>query len=87
VLSRYPGKRLYGWIEAKPEEWLKPAINRDKTRAIELGEEKASPDFPGYAFRRQRDRYSRGNRYLHVGPSKKARQRKRDKLTEMTDRH
>ena len=32
VLSRYPGKRLYGWIESKLEQWLKLVINRDKTR-------------------------------------------------------
>src|SRR6266700_2508306 len=44
VLSRYPGKRLYGWIESKLEEWLKLEINRDKTRVIDLREEKASLD-------------------------------------------
>src|SRR5882757_1676102 len=50
VLSRYPGKRLYGWIESKLEEWLKLVINRDKTRVINLGEEKASLDFLGFTF-------------------------------------
>jgi len=87
VLSRYPGKRLYGWIESKLEEWLKLVINRDKTRVIDLRKEKASLDFLGYTFCWYRDRYGRGNRYLHVGPSKKALQRERDKLTEMTDSH
>ena len=87
VLSRYPGKRLYGWIESKLEEWLKLAINRDKTRVIDLRKEKASLDFLGYTFCWYRDRYGRGHRYLHVGPSKKALQRERDKLTEMTDSH
>jgi RNA-directed DNA polymerase len=87
VLSRYPGKRLYGWIESKLEQWLKLEINRDQTRVIHLGEEKASLDFLGYTFCWYRDRYGRGNRYLHVGPSKKALQRERDKLTEMTDSH
>jgi RNA-directed DNA polymerase len=87
VLSRYPGKRLYGWIESKLEEWLKLVINRDKTRVIDLGKEKASLDFLGYTFRWHRDRYGRGKRYLHVGPSKKALQRERDKLREMTSSH
>jgi RNA-directed DNA polymerase len=87
VLSRYPGKRLYGWIESKLEQWLKLEINRDKTRVINLREEKASLDFLGYTFCWYRDRYGRGNRYLHVGPSKKALQRERDKLTEMTNSH
>jgi RNA-directed DNA polymerase len=87
VLSRYPGQRLYGWIESKLEQGLKLAINRDKTRVIHLGEEQASPDFRGYTFRWNRDRYGRNSRYLHVGPSKKALQRERDKLTAMTDSH
>jgi len=87
VLSRYPGKRLYGWIESKLEGWLKLEINRDKTRVIDLNEEKAKLDFLGYTFCWHRDRYGRGNRYLHVGPSKKALQRERDKLTEMTNSH
>ena len=87
VLSRYPGKRLYGWIESKLEQGLNLVINRDKTRVIKLGEEKASLDFLGFTFCWYRDRYGRGNRYLHVGPSKKALQRERDKLTEMTDSH
>jgi RNA-directed DNA polymerase len=87
VLSRYPGKRLYGWIEEKLEQWLTLEINRDKTRVIHLGGEKASLDFLGYTFCWYRDRYGRGSRYLHVGPSKKALQRERDKLTAMTDSH
>ena len=66
---------------------MKLVINRDKTRVIKLGEEKASLDFLGFTFCWYRDRYGRGNRYLHVGPSKKALQRERDKLTEMTDSH
>jgi RNA-directed DNA polymerase len=87
VLSRYPGKRLNGWIESKLEEWLKLEINRDKTRVINLRGKKASLDFLGYTFCWYRDRYGRDIRYLHVGPSKKALQRERDKLTAMTDSH
>ncbi len=60
---------------------------RDKTRVINLGEEKARLDFLGYTFCWYRDRYGRGHRYLYVGPSKKALQRERDKLTAMTDSH
>ena len=37
---------------------------------VDLREEKASPDFLGYTFRWQSDRYGRKQRYLHVGPSK-----------------
>ena len=87
VLSGYPGKRLYGWIESKLEQCLKLVINRDKTRVINLGEEKASLESLGYTFRWNRDRYGRNSRYLHVGPSNKALQRERDKLAAMTDSH
>ena len=44
-------QRLYGWIESKLEGWLGLEINRDKTRVVNLGEEKASLDFLGYTFR------------------------------------
>jgi RNA-directed DNA polymerase len=42
----------------------------------DLREEKASLDFSGYTFRR----------HLHVGRSKKALQRERDRIGELTDR-
>ena len=83
VLARYQGPRLQGWIEEKIE-WLGLEVNRDKTRVVDLREEKASPDFPGYTFRWNRDRYGRDTRYLSVEPSKKALQRERDRISEMT---
>ena len=86
VLARYQGPRLQGWIEDKIEKWLGLEINRDKTRVVDLREEKASLDFLGYTFRRHRDHYGRRQRYLHVGPSKKALQRERDRINEMTGR-
>ena len=86
VLARYQGPRLQGWIEEKIEQWLGLEINREKTRVVDLREEKASLDFLGYTFRWQSDRYGRNQRYLHVGPSKKALQRERDRINELTDR-
>ena len=86
VLARYQGPRLRGWIEEKIEGWLGLEINREKTRVVDLREDKASLDFLGYTFRWHRDRYGRDQRYLHVGPSKKAVQRERDRINEMTDR-
>ncbi len=86
ALARYQGPRLRSWIEEKIEKWLGLEINRDKTRVVDLGEEKASLDFLGYTFRWHRDKYGRDQRYLHVGPSKKALQRERDRINEMTDR-
>jgi RNA-directed DNA polymerase len=86
VLARYQGQRLQGWIEEKIEKWLGLEINREKTRVVDLREEKASLDFLGYTFRWHRDRYGRNQRYLHVGPSNKALQRARDQINELTDR-
>jgi RNA-directed DNA polymerase len=86
VLARYQGVALRGWIEEKIENWLNLEINRDKTRVVDLGQDKASLDFLGYTFRWQRDRYGRNGRYLHVGPSKKALQRERDAINALTDR-
>jgi RNA-directed DNA polymerase len=86
VLARYQGPRLRSWIEEKIEPWLGLEINRDKTRVVDLREEKASLDFLGYTFRWYRDRYGRDTRYLNVEPSKKAVQRERDRINELTDR-
>jgi RNA-directed DNA polymerase len=86
VLARYQTRRLVGWIEEKIEKWLELEINRDKTRVVDLRKEKASLDFLSYTFRWHRDRYGRDQRYLHVEPSKKALQRERDQINELTDR-
>jgi RNA-directed DNA polymerase len=86
VLARYQTSRLTGWIEEEIEEWLGLEINRDKTRVVDLREDQASLDFLGYTFRWHRDRYGRDRRYLYVGPSKKALQKERDRISEMTDR-
>src|ERR1035438_5657345 len=86
VLAKYQGPRLRGWIEEKIEKWLKLEINRDKTRVVDLREEQASLDFLGYTFHWHRDLYGRGDKYLNVEPSKKALQRERDRINEMTDR-
>jgi RNA-directed DNA polymerase len=86
VLARYQGPRLQGWIEEKIEKWLKLEINRDKTRVVDLREDKASLDFLGYTFRWHRDQYGREQRYLNVEPSKQALQRERDRINELTDR-
>jgi len=86
VLARYQGPRLRGWIEEKIENWLGLEINRDKTRVVDLRERKASLDFLGYTFCWRCDQFGRNQRYLHVGPSKKALQRERDRINELTDR-
>lgn len=85
VLARYSGGRLRGWIESKLEGWLGLEINRDKTRVVNLKEQGASLDFLGFTFRYYEDLKGRQWRYLHVGPSAKARKKEREKLHEMTN--
>ncbi len=61
-------------------------INREKTRVVKLRPDETgeSLDFLGYTFRYDRDRQGRPHRYLNVFPSKKALERERQKLREMT---
>jgi RNA-directed DNA polymerase len=84
VLARYVVPKLIGYIEAKLEAWMGLEINREKTRVVNLSQEGASLDFLGYTFRYDRDLRGRGHRYLNVTPSKKALERERAKLREMT---
>ena len=85
-LARFQTQKLIGWIEEKIEKWLCLEINREKTRVVKLREPKASLDFLGYTFRWDRDLYGANRRYLNVEPSKKALQRERERINELTDR-
>lgn len=84
VLARYQGSQLREFIESKLETWMGLEINRDKTRVVDLKREGASLDFLGFTFRYDRDRKGRDHRYLNVAPSRKALQRERAKLRELT---
>jgi len=85
LAPRYVGRRLTEYLEAKLETWMGLEINREKTRVINLKQEGASLDFLGYTFRYDRDLQGRNQRYLNVVPSKKALERERAKLREMTN--
>jgi RNA-directed DNA polymerase len=84
VMARYQGPQLVAWVEKKLEDWLGLKINRTKTRIVNLNEAGTHLDFLGYQFRYDRDRYGRGHRYLHWGPSAKAVKRELAVLTEKT---
>lgn len=83
VLARYISPRLRRWIETTLEGRFGLAINREKTRVVNLTEPKASLDFLGYTYRYDRNLYGPG-RYLRLAPSKKALARERQRLREMT---
>jgi RNA-directed DNA polymerase len=84
VLARYQGERLTGFIEWLLETRMGLELNREKTRVVNLDRVGESLDFLGFTFRFDEDLKGRSKRYLFVGPSKKALQRERVKLREMT---
>ncbi len=84
VLARFIDGRITGWIERTVEDWMGLAINREKTRVLDLRTDGESLDFLGYTFRFYQDLHGRGKRYLNLCPSQKALARERDKLREMT---
>jgi len=87
AMAKQMGSETIEFIESRLEGKFQLEINRDKTRVVDLREEGASLDFLGFTFRYDRDLKGRGRRYLNVFPSKKAVQREREKLHEMTDSH
>jgi RNA-directed DNA polymerase len=86
VLAKQMGSEVIE-IESRLEGKFQLEINREKTRVVDLREKGASLDFLGYTFRFDRDRKGRDRKFLNVFPSKKAVQRERDKLREMTSSH
>ena len=84
VLARYQGYRLQQWIEGTLESWMGLVINRAKTQVVHLHEAGQSLDFLGYSFRYDHDLQGRGHRYLNMYPSKKALDRERARLKQMT---
>jgi RNA-directed DNA polymerase len=87
ALAKQMGSETIEFIESRLEGKFQLEINREKTRVVNLREQGASLDFLGYTFRYDRDLKGRERRFLNVFPSKKAVQRERDKLREMTNSH
>ena len=87
ALAKQMGSETIEFIESRLEGKFQLEINREKTRVVDLREEGVSLSFLGYTFRYDRDLKGRDRNYLNVFPSKKAIQREREKLREMTSRH
>jgi RNA-directed DNA polymerase len=85
AMAKQMGTDTIEFIESRLEGKFQMEINRDKTRVVDLREEGVSLDFLGYTFRYDRDLKGRGRKYLNLYPSKKAVQREREKLHEMTN--
>jgi len=87
VLARQWNPELTEYIESRLEGKFQLEINRDKTRIVDLKEERESLDFLGYTFRYDCDLKGRAKKYLNLFPSEKALQKERARLHEMTDSH
>ena len=86
VLAWYQGDRLRSWVDRTLENRMGLEINREKTRVVDLKEERESLDYLGYTYRYDRDRKGRSYRYLNMCPSKKALARERERLKAMTNK-
>ena len=86
ILARCQSRRLQEWVESTLEGRFQLAINRDKTRVVNLKEPSASLSFLGFTFRYDRDLKGRDRRYLNVFPSDKSLARVRTKLRELLRR-
>ena len=84
ILARRIEPRLRRWVETLLEGRMGLTIHRDKTRVVNLTEDRTSFDFLGFTFRYDRSLKRRGDRYLYVGPSRKAVRKERTTLREMT---
>lgn len=80
VLARWMGPRIRKWLENHLEAKLGLAINREKTRIVDLRDGEESLDFLGFTLRYDRDLKGREWRYLNVSPSSKAAKRVREKI-------
>ena len=85
ALAKQMESETIEFIESRLEGKFQLEINREKTRVVDLREAGASLNFLGYTFRYDRDLQGRNGKYLNVVPSKKAIQREREKLHEMTN--
>jgi RNA-directed DNA polymerase len=85
VMARYMGPRITESIEYIIETRLGLEINRVKTRILQVNDEGEQLDFLGYTFRWDKDLYGRDRQYLNQIPTKKALEKEREKLREMTN--
>jgi len=83
ILARFVGGRVTSFVERTLHDRFDLTVNPAKTRTVKLNEPDASLDFLGYTFRYDQSLFGPG-RYLNLFPSRKALQRTRDKLRDMT---
>jgi len=83
VLARYQPRRLQSWIEEKIEGWMGLKLNREKTKVVKVSEGERL-DFLGLSFQKIRDPRGSGEHYITLEPSRKAQQKYRNEIRELT---
>lgn len=72
------------FIEEKLENWMGLKINREKTQIVDMKKQGAVLSFLGFSFRYDRSRFRKGT-YLNIFPRKKAVERAREKVKDLTE--
>jgi RNA-directed DNA polymerase len=85
VLARYIGAPIQDFLLELLEGKMDLALNKEKTRIVDLRESGASLDFLGYTFRFDKSSKGRSS-YLNLFPSKKALARRRAEVKALTRR-
>jgi len=85
VMTRQWDEDLQSWIEKSLEGKFQLTINREKTKVVDLREEKAKVNFLGYTFQYAQDLHGRAKRYLNMVPSDKAMKEERESLHKLTN--
>jgi RNA-directed DNA polymerase len=85
VMAKYMGRKLTERIQYLIEDWLKLEINKEKTKIVTLFEIGNAVDFLGFTFRVERSHFNSGT-YIRIEPKKKAIEKAREKIREITSR-
>ena len=87
VLMKRQNEYAGRWIEDKIERWLGLEINKEKTKVIDLKEQKSQLDFLGYTFRIVASIINKNGKYLNMLPSEKAVKREKERIREILGDH
>ena len=85
IMARFIDERILGWVEHVLEVRLGLTINREKTKVVRVDKDGSILEFLGFSFRWSRShRRGGGPPYVRVEASKKACQRARARIKELT---
>ena len=81
ICARYMGTRITSWLDPLMKR-MGLTLNQDKTTIVRLNQERTVLDFLGFSLRLAPSKF--GGKFVVITPSKKAVQKGRDRLKEMT---